>query len=102
MDKVGEIRGRAVVAVGWYRFADVGYRLDVLETAGRRRLSGGELDFDEKLLSAVGEYGEAVIELPGALGAFTFVVTDAVRNAIRISGPVTRAETARDWREADP
>ena len=90
MKVVGEIMGSARVFAGEHVFEHVGYRIDVLEEAGRRRLDSGSIALDAETVSALQESGDPIIDFAGLLGQFSFVVTSVPGAEIRITGPLGR------------
>jgi hypothetical protein len=81
-----EIVGVSRVVAGYQTFEGVRYRIRVVETNRKRGLVGGTIEAAPDVVSAIYDFGEAAIELAGALGWFAFVVTNVVRGEITMMG----------------
>jgi hypothetical protein len=88
VDQVAEINGTARVIAGEdATFEGVRYRIAVTEQDGRRNLLQGTIEAEPSVLAALGQLGEAAIDL-GDLGWFGFHVIDVHRGTIRLTGPI--------------
>jgi hypothetical protein len=81
-----EMTGVARVVAGYETFQNVGYRIRIVETKGKRGLVDGIIEARPAVISALHDTGECAIELPGGLGWFTFDVTNVPRGAVKLIG----------------
>ena len=56
----------------------------------------GNVESDPAVVKAVQERGAGLIDLPDGLGSFGFVVIDAARGEIMLTGPVARSATQKE------
>ena len=82
----GEITGIARIIARNQTLEGIRYRIRIVETSGRRRPVDGTIEAAPGIISALHDAGESVIELGSVLGWFGFVVPDAHRGEIKLTG----------------
>ncbi len=81
-----DITGTARIIAGLETFANVRYRIGMVEKYGKRSMVGGTIEVTPAVISTLDDTGECAIELGTVLGWFGFVVTDVHRGEIKLTG----------------